>query len=125
MRLGGIDIRSAMKRLIEILADHSPERTTLLELHHMIDNRETWKGANDLFERIRRKGLALSGNADVNVLAQYCFEEACAKTLFNFTREPAPFDLDSLYWIIPNAIVTARLYGIDVQVILRAVVEDD
>jgi hypothetical protein len=125
MRLGGMSITDAMKRLIEIFAAHSPEPATLLELQRMLEDRETWKGAHELFDRIRRKGNASSGKVDVKVRAQYCFEKACAKTLYNFTREPAPFDLDSPYWIIPNAIVTAELYGIDVQVILRAVVEED
>ena len=54
--------------------------------------------------------------------AQFCFEEACAKTLYNLTGRPAPFDTDSPFWIVPNAIVTARYFEIDERDILRAIV---
>ena len=47
--------------------------------------------------------------------SQYLFEESCAKTLYNLSGEPAPFDAHSPYWIIPNALIAARLRGIDSQ----------
>lgn len=37
-------------------------------------------------------------------LAQCAFEEICAKTLYNLSGEPAPFDADSPFWVIPLAI---------------------
>ena len=53
--------------------------------------------------------------------AQYIFEEVCAKTLYNLANAAAPFDADSPYWIVPNAIALARLLNIDDAEVLRVV----
>jgi hypothetical protein len=122
MRLGGITMLDAMKRLIEIFAARSPDRGTLDELHRMIGDRGAWHRAHDLFQRIRSKTLVAEKQGDRKMEAQFCFEEACAKTLYNLTGRPAPFDTDSPFWIVPNAIVTARYFEIDERDILRAIV---
>jgi len=33
--------------------------------------------------------------------------------LYNLSEESAPFDADSPYWIVPNALSLARRMGID------------
>jgi hypothetical protein len=111
----------AMKRFIEMFASRTTDRTTLDELQQMIADRGTWHQANDLFQRIRRKTLDAARRGDVRLEAQYCFEEVCAKTLYNLTGRPAPFDMDSPYWIIPNALATARHLEIDATEIVAVI----
>ena len=111
-----------IKRLIEIFAARSSDRGTLAELHRMIDDRGSWHRAHDLFQRIRQKTLAAEQRGDAKLKAQYLFEEVCAQTLYNLTGPPGPFDADSPYWIVPNALVTARHFNIDEREIVRAIV---
>jgi hypothetical protein len=122
MRLGGITLLDAMKRLIGLFAARSPDRSTLDELHSMIDDRGSWKQAHGLFQRIRHKTLEAAQRRDAKLEAQFGFEEACAKTLYNLCQQPAPFDPDSPYWIIPDALVTARHFKIDEREIIAAIV---
>lgn len=123
-KLGGITIIDAMKRLTQIFAEKSADRSTLDELYQMAGDRGSWKRAKGLFERIRQKTLNAERKGDVKLGAQYAFEEACAKTLYNLPQSLAPFDADSPYWIIPNALVTARHFEIDVNRIISAVISN-
>ena len=41
------------------------------------------------------------------------FEEAIAKTLHNLTRSDAPFDPDSPYWVLKNALALAKALKIE------------
>lgn len=111
----------AMKSFIEMFAARTADRSTLDELQRMIADRGTWHKAHALFQRIRLKTLDVSRRGDARLEAQYCFEEACAKTLYNLTGSPAPFDADSPYWIVPNALATARHLGIDEKDIVTVV----
>jgi hypothetical protein len=95
----GKTIPEAMKRLIELFAAHSADRATLDELHQMASDRGTWNRAHDLFQRIRKRSLHAYHIGDMKLKAQLGFEEACAKTLYNLSGHPAPFDSDSPYWI--------------------------
>ena len=121
MRHNGKSILEAMKQLVELFAARSSDRGTLDELHRMASDRGSWKRAHDLFQRIRRKNLDAIQRGDVKLEAQFCFEEVCAKTLYNLSDEPAPFDADSPYWIIPNALAAARHFQIDDSEIIKAV----
>jgi len=56
-----------------------------------------------LFQGIRQKTLAAEKEGDELRLTQYAFEEICAKTLYNLSGSPAPFDADSAFWVIPLA----------------------
>jgi hypothetical protein len=111
-----------MKRLVEIFAAHSSDRSTLDELHRMAGDRGSWKRAHDLFQRIRHKTSDASRRGDAKLEAQFGFEEACAKTLYNLAGQSAPFDSDSPYWIIPNALAAARHFKIDEREIISAIV---
>lgn len=101
-----------IKRLIEIFASRVEDRSTLDELHRMIDDRQSWRKAHDIFDRIRRKTLVAERRKDASASYQYFFEEVCAKTLYNLTDTDAPFDEDSPYWIVPSALSLARRLGI-------------
>jgi hypothetical protein len=56
-------------------------------------------------------------------IAQYCFEEICAKSIYNESGHemPAPFDSDSPFWVVPLAIQAARALGIDQDHVLTVV----
>jgi hypothetical protein len=95
-----------MKRLLQMFAATSPDRTTLDVLVEIIEEPRRWTSAHGLFDQIRRKGLSLKNAA--SLCAQYRFEEACAKTLYNLSGTSAPFDPESPYWIVPRALEVAR-----------------
>jgi hypothetical protein len=73
------------------------------------------------FDRIRDKTLAAERRKDERADCQYLFEEACAKTIFSLTDTDAPFDADSPYWIVPNALSLARRMSIDESEITKIV----
>jgi hypothetical protein len=110
-----------MRQLIEMFAARSFDRSTLDELHRMIADDNSWFKAHDLFQRIREKTLAAERRGDELADCQYLFEEVCAKTLYNLSGDPAPFDADSPYWIVPNALSLARCMSIDESEVTKIV----
>ena len=56
--------------------------------------------------------LAADKRRDELALAQYAFEEICAKTLYNLTHECAPFDPDSPFWVLPLAVDLGLRLGV-------------
>ncbi len=110
-----------VKSLIEMFAAGLRDRSTLDELHTMIGDHKTWPKAHALFQRIRQKTLAAEKQGDSLAECQYLFEEVCAKTLYNLSGQPAPFDPDSPYWIIPNALSLARRMNIHESEITKIV----
>lgn len=112
-----------MKRLIQVFAARTRDRTTLDALHDMIGDGRAWREAHALFLRIRQKTLAAEKSKDEIASCQYLFEEACAKTLHNMCGESEPFDADSPYWIVPNALSLARRMGIAESEIARIVAD--
>jgi hypothetical protein len=117
MNYGG-QILNHMEGLVRLLAPHCDDRSTIDALGTMLTNHQTWSKAHDLFNEIRVKALVADRAADRKRSTQYLFEEICAKTLFNMSGTNAPFDADSPYWIIPNALAFAKCVGVsDAQVI--------
>ena len=117
MNYGG-KVLNDIASLIRLLAPHCQDRETIDELDAMVADHRKWRRAHDLFDQIRRKTLMAERSKDQKLASQYLFEEICAKTLFNLSGSNAPFDPDSPYWIIPNAIAFARHVGVgDAQVI--------
>ncbi len=106
-------IVSDMKRFVALFAERCNERTTLDELGAMLDDHASWPKARRLFDRIREKTLVAGRDCNRSAETQYLFEEICAKTLYNLSRESAPFDPDSPYWVIPNALALARSLKLD------------
>ena len=113
--LGGI------RELCVLFAPLCEDRSTLDRLVRMVDDRSKWRSGHNLFQEIRNKNLKAISRKDTRAEAQYCFEEVCAKALYNLSGEPAPFDADSPYWIVPNALKLARLFDIDEIEITRIV----
>jgi hypothetical protein len=75
---------------------------------------------HDLFQRIRKTTIAAERAHEQRLVAQYLFEEVCAKTLYNLSGEPAPFDPDVPFRIVPNAILFARTVDVPDLEALRA-----
>ena len=107
--------------LIDLFASRSNDRGTLDELQRMIADRANWKKAHALLGRIREENSKALKRGDAFAECQSLFEEACAKTIYNLTREPAPFDPDSPYWIVPRALQFARVLGIEEREIIKIV----
>jgi hypothetical protein len=63
------------------------------------------------FDQLEKKTLAAEKRDAPLALAQYAFEEICAKTLYNMTGEPAPFDPDSPFWGLPLALELGQMLG--------------
>lgn len=106
------DIITAMLAPLTLFEVRCADKTTLRKLIAMAEDRSRRKEAHALFSEIRQKTLAAEKCGDELALAQYAFEEICAKTLYNLTREPAPFDPDSPFWVLPLALDLGRRLGI-------------
>ena len=120
MKLGA-PMLDAMKKLIDLFSRASADRATMDELRRMLDDRGSWQKARSIFDRIRQKRLLAQRSGDVRLDAQFAFEEACAKTLYNLTHSSAPYDADSPYWIIPDAFIVAGHCGISDADVIAAI----
>ena len=118
MNYGG-DIVRSVRELCEFFADRCNDRGLLDEIAQAADDRSAWRNARQLFNRARQKTLAAQGNALLE--SQTLFEEICAKTLYNLSNEPAPYDADSPYWVVPNALSLARALGLEEREVTRIV----
>ncbi|MEQ1952042.1 hypothetical protein [Mesorhizobium sp. CN2-181] len=98
-----------IQSLIKLFTPHCSDKETLERLGRMIEDRGSWPKARNLFNDIRAKTLKAERRGDHGAEAQYLFEEVCAKTLYNLTMLPAPYDPDTPYWIVPNALGVARV----------------
>jgi hypothetical protein len=90
----------------------------------MLGEPNRWPDAHDLFRVIRGKNLKATETEDKKAECQYLFEEICAKTLYNMSRSSAPFDPDSPYWILPNALYLSRAIGISDSECIRVIMGD-
>lgn len=111
MNYGGA-ITKDISRLLELFSSRCSERETLDWLRVAVSDKAKWAKAHGVFGHIRNKTLKAKRSGNASLQAQYRFEEVCAKTLYNLSREPAPFDPDSPYWVVPNAIALARHIGV-------------
>jgi hypothetical protein len=114
-------ILDAMSDLVALFATHCADRETLDALLAIVPRSNKWASARGVFDRIRAKTEAATARGDDRALAQYYFEEACAKTLVNLSMPRAPFDPDSPYWIVPKALVLAERLGVPATEITRRV----
>lgn len=97
------NIIGAMIDLFDVFEPLCEDKQSLHALRRMASDRCRWRDAHALFQGIRQKTLAAERRGDDLRLSQYAFEEICAKTLYNLSGAPAPFDADSAFWVIPRA----------------------
>jgi hypothetical protein len=101
-----------IQNLVQLFLPRCSDSDTLLALDAMAADQDQWREGHDLFRRIRSKTLVAERSGDHLKNVQYCFEEVCAKTLYNLSGFPAPFDKDSSDWIRPNALALAQALSI-------------
>jgi hypothetical protein len=118
------DIITAMLAPLTFFEGRCEDNATLRKLIALANDRSRRKEAHALFSEIRQKTLAADKRKDELALAQYAFEEICAKTLYNLTHEPAPFDPDSPFWVLPLAVDLGLRFGVtdlgEISPLLRA-----
>jgi hypothetical protein len=102
-----------MLGLFDVFEPLCDDKQSLQALRAMASNRGHWRDAHGLFQGIRQKTLAAEKRGDELRLAQFDFEEACAKTIYNLSGAPAPFDADCAFWVIPRAIRLGAKLGLE------------
>jgi hypothetical protein len=108
----------AIQEMVQFFLPRCAEQSTLRELDDMASDESKWKYAHALFCKIRKKTILAEEANNTLLECQYCFEEICAKTLYNISghikgREfPYPFDDDSPFWVIPIAVDFARALNV-------------
>jgi hypothetical protein len=106
------DIIGAMLAPLTFFEGRCEDKETLRKLITLANDGARRKLAHALFTEIRMKNLAAEKRGDELAVAQYSFEEICAKTLYNIANEPAPFDPDSPFWVLPRAVKLGQMLGI-------------
>ncbi|NUO76220.1 MAG: hypothetical protein HOQ32_09420 [Lysobacter sp.] len=101
-----------IQKFVRLFLAHCSDRESLLTIEAMAGDRDRWREGHKLFQQIRSKTLLADRAGDRLKVAQYVFEEVCAKTLYNLSGSPAPFDKDAPDWIRPNALALAEALGI-------------
>ena len=90
------NVITTIQALITLFRPNCKECTTLTELAELAADHTRWRmGGRELFHQIREKTLSAERTGDRVLVAQYLFEEACAKTLTNIPANRATFDTDS------------------------------
>jgi hypothetical protein len=118
------DIIAAILAPLTFFEGRCKDKETLRRLIVLAKDKSRRKQAHALFTEIRKKTLASAKREDQLASTQYAFEEICAKTLYNLTGEPAPFDPDSPFWVLPRALELGRMLGVtdasEISPLLRA-----
>ena len=97
--------RKHAHKAVEILQKYLPyvsKRVEYMELVEISSNESRWREAHDVFRRIRRN-ITLPFDANHPTEVEYAFvfiAECAAKTIYNCSGEPAPFDDDSYEWLL-------------------------
>jgi hypothetical protein len=106
------DIITAILAPLKFFEERCEDKRTLRKLIALATDSSRRKQARELFDEIRNKSLAAQRRGDQLAEAQYNFEEICAKTLYNLSREPAPYDPDSPFWVLPRALTLGQMLGV-------------
>lgn len=111
--------------LLHLFQEKSPDKDTNKIVLGLAENKEQWKNAHDIFSTIREKNLKAIENKENIKESQYCFEEVCAKSIFNIYcysfGEDGQFDPDSPYWLIKNALSFAYSLGLPKEEVINIV----
>ena len=110
-----------IKELLDLFQKRVPDEESNRLVQSFCIEEQKWLEAFDLFTTIRHRNLQAISEKNVLKQCQYYFEEVCVQTLFNMTRPDTPFDPDSPYWIIKNALRLAQEIGIPVAEVVKIV----
>jgi len=110
-----------IQELLNLFKDVVPDKESNRMVNKFACDKAKWYDAHGLFNTIRDRNLrAIKENNKVKE-CQYCFEEVCAQTLYNIIRPTAPFDPDSPYWVIKNALALAKALNIPTEEVVNIV----
>ena len=101
--------------LLDLFHDLVPDQESNRLVWKFCEEKHRWIKAHGLFTTIRQRNLKAVKEENKLKEVQYCFEEVVAKTLYNLTRSEAPFDPDSPYWVIKNALRLAQLLNLPAE----------
>ena len=107
--------------LLDLFVEHVPDKESNRLVRKFCSEKHRWPKAHGLHSTIRDRTIAASRMGNKIAESQYCFEEVVAKTLFNITKSSAPFDPDSPYWVIKNALRLAKALGIPHEKVVEIV----
>jgi hypothetical protein len=96
-----------IKMLLDLFENEVPDKESNRLVKKFCDDKARWYKAHGLHSTLRDRNLKTIKQKNKAKECQYCFEEVVAKTLYNLTRSSAPFDPDSPYWVIKNALSLA------------------
>ncbi|MDB5702108.1 MAG: hypothetical protein JWL66_2307 [Sphingomonadales bacterium] len=113
MRSHPTNIITAMLEMLAVFGSACKDVETLDGLSKIASDRGKWVEGHSLFQDIRQKTLRAEKRGDPLAMAQYAFEEICAKTLYNLSGSAAPFDADSAFWVVPLGVALGRELGFD------------
>lgn len=108
-----------IKLLLDLFESKVPDKDSNRLVWKFCDEKQRWIKAHGLHSTLRDRNLKAIKQGDKVKEAQYYFEEVVAKTLFNLTRSSAPFDPDSPYWVIKNALTLAKALEIPAEQVVE------
>ncbi len=110
-----------IKLLLDLFQSKVPDKESNRLVWKLCDEKHKWLTAHGLHSILRDRNLKACEQGDRIKECQYCFEEVIAKTLYNLTRSETPFDPDSPYWVIKNALSLAKALDISSEKVVEIV----
>lgn len=110
-----------IKLLLDLFESNVPDKESNRLVWQFCHEKQKWIKAHGLHSTLRDRNLKAIKQGDKIKECQYCFEEVVAKTIFNLTRSEAPFDPDSPYWVIKNALTLAKALNIPIEKVVEIV----
>ncbi len=110
-----------MKLMLDLFENKVPDKDSNRLVWKFCDEKQRWIKGHGLHSTLRDRNVKASKQGDKIKEAQYCFEEVVAKTLFNLTSSSAPFDPDSPYWVIKNALSLAKALKIPPEKVVEII----
>ena len=113
-----------IQSLLHYFQDKVPDKESNRYAQKFANDTARWSSANTLFESIQEQRLSTVQEGNKSKERQYYFEQACAKTLYNITGPTDPFDPDSPYWVLKNALLLAKALEAPFEDIVNIVAAD-
>jgi len=115
------DCVSDMKELLDHFEQFVPDLESNRLVRKFCAEKHRWPKAHGLHSTLRDRNTRAIKQNDCVRQCQHCFEEVDAKTLYNLTRLSAPFDPDSPYWVLKNALALSNALGLPSDQIVQIV----
>ena len=110
-----------IQMFLDLFEEVVPDRESNRLVWSFCDQKHKWINAHSLHSTLRERNLKAIKQSSIVKECQYCFEEVIVKTLFNLTKSDAPFDADSPYWIIKNALRLAKALNVPSEKVVEIV----